>query len=257
MSTISTSNSQALEVSGSLSKSVFPPFGHEVTTSVANPQLCPLDGSRKPSRLALASKRPLHLDTEVRPFNEVPTSTSPKDPKNTEDAKDATLKIKILQVYYPVSQVRNRVGKLWKHIEGLWERMLPEALDSLLPGLTEQDIEELERLGCQFPEDLAESLRVHEGMTESIGHRKGQFLLELDREDVYAFSTVCFRAARDLPDLVEDAKTSAGKIPQVPRSVTDFQRFARPGGVSLTAMASVAESPSATATGATFCKRLS
>ena len=79
-------------------------------------------------------------------------------------------------------------------------------------------------------------------MTET-GHRKGQFLLELDRDDVYTFSTVCLRAARDLPDMVEEAKSSARKIPQVPRYVTDFQRFARSDDVSLTAMAYVAESP--------------
>ena len=99
--------------------------------------------------------RPLHLDIEVRSFSEVSTGTSPKDLENTEDAKDATLKIKILQVYYHVFQVRNRVRKLWKSIEALWETMLPEALDSLLPG----EIEELEeRLGCQFSEDLARKL---------------------------------------------------------------------------------------------------
>ncbi|CAE7211047.1 STIP1 [Symbiodinium sp. CCMP2456] len=209
------------------------------------------------SRLALASKqlqqadeeehwttlashlvlRRLHLDTEVQPFSEVSaTSTSPKDPEDIQDAKDATLKIKILQVYYPVFQVRNRVRELWKNIKSLWKTMLPEALDSLLPGLTEQQIEGLEeRLGCQFPEDLAESLRLHEGMRES-GRRKGQFLLELAREDIYTLSTVCLRAARDLPDLVEDAKSSA-------KQLTGCRQFAGRGVVSLTAIAYVAESP--------------
>ena len=96
--------------------------------------------------------RPLHLDTEVQPFSKVcATSPSPEDAEDIQDAEDATLKIKILQVYYPVFQVRNRVRKLWKSIKSLWETVLPEALDSLLPGLTEQEIEELEeRLGCQF-----------------------------------------------------------------------------------------------------------
>ncbi|OLQ08832.1 Stress-induced-phosphoprotein 1 [Symbiodinium microadriaticum] len=185
--------------------------------------------------------RPLHLDTEVQPFSKVcATSPSPEDAEDIQDAEDATLKIKILQVYYPVFQVRNRVRKLWKSIKSLWETVLPEALDSLLPGLTEQEIEELEeRLGCQFPEDLAESLRVHEGMRES-GHRKGQFLLELAREDTYTLSTVCLRAARDLPNLVEDAESSARKIPRA-HSLTSFQPFARRGDVSLTAIAYVAE----------------
>jgi len=60
---------------------------------------------------------------------------------------------------------------------------LPEVLESLLPGVGEKDLEEVEdSLGCQLPEDLAESLRVHEGMRES-GGRKGQLLLEEERED--------------------------------------------------------------------------
>eukprot|EP00439_Symbiodinium_sp_Y106_P082080 s392_g21.t1 len=147
------------------------------------------------------------------------------------------MKTKVLKLYYPVFQVRRRVRSIWRNIELLWGRLLPEALENLLPGIGEQELEEVEgRLGCQLPEDLAESFRIHEGMKEC-GRRKGQFLFELDREDPYVFATFQLRPARQLPEIVEEERRKAiAKIPLGANFVAGWRSFMA-SQISLTAVA--------------------
>ena len=159
---------------------------------------------------ALASNmvlRPLHVDTQARAFAELSSST-PSRAAGAAGMKGA-MKTEVLKLYYPVFQVRRRVRAMWRDIEALWEEMLPEALLSLLPGAGEEDLERFEeQLGCLLPEDLAESLRVHEGMRES-GQRKGQLLLELERDDPHSFATVRLRPLQQMTDLVRAARLEA------------------------------------------------
>jgi len=110
-------------------------------------------------------------------------------------------------------------------------------LENLLPGIGEQELEEVEgRLGCQLPEDLAESFRIHEGMKEC-GRRKGQFLFELDREDPYVFATFQLRPARQLPEIVEEERRKAiAKIPLGANFVAGWRSFMA-SQISLTAVA--------------------
>ena len=53
---------------------------------------------------------------------------------------------------------------IWDRIEAWLSIHAPEVLDSLLTGVDDDDIQEIEaELGYQFPEDVRASLRLHNG----------------------------------------------------------------------------------------------
>eukprot|EP00928_Gymnodinium_smaydae_P024767 TRINITY_DN19945_c0_g1_i1.p1 TRINITY_DN19945_c0_g1~~TRINITY_DN19945_c0_g1_i1.p1 ORF type:complete len:442 (+),score=110.86 TRINITY_DN19945_c0_g1_i1:98-1423(+) len=72
----------------------------------------------------------------------------------------------LLRRYLPVLAVRRRVRALWRRIEAFWLRLGPqEAAKAWRPGLGEASLEAAEAAlgGVELPEDLAESLRCHDG----------------------------------------------------------------------------------------------
>lgn len=65
----------------------------------------------------------------------------------------------------------------WNRIENWLVTNAPEMIDDLLPGASDQEIHQAERsLGIQFPNDVKESYKIHNGQNEStdnlvLGHR--------------------------------------------------------------------------------------
>lgn len=58
---------------------------------------------------------------------------------------------------------------IWARIENWLSTNAPEMIDELLPGASDQEIYQAEKsLGIQFPKDVKESYRIHNGQNESI-----------------------------------------------------------------------------------------
>lgn len=68
---------------------------------------------------------------------------------------------------------------IWDRIEAWLSIHAPEVLDSLLTGVDDDDIQEIEaELGYQFPEDVRASLRLHNGTIDVLADIWG--LLNID-----------------------------------------------------------------------------
>jgi cell wall assembly regulator SMI1 len=60
------------------------------------------------------------------------------------------------------------IERLWGRIETWLTIHAPDILDNLLPGVDDDDIQEIEaELGYSFPEDVRASLRLHNGTVDS------------------------------------------------------------------------------------------
>ena len=80
--------------------------------------------------------------------------------------------------------MENRVRKAWATIERVLEHEVPSVFQSLRPPATEQQLLDLQKaLGRAIPEDLLESLRLHDGQD---GKQRetlfdGEWILPVDR----------------------------------------------------------------------------
>mmetsp|Transcript_14118 Transcript_14118/g.38696 ORF Transcript_14118/g.38696 Transcript_14118/m.38696 type:complete len:358 (-) Transcript_14118:57-1130(-) len=81
----------------------------------------------------------------------------------------ASARAALLRKYAPALAIRRRVRSLWGRIEAFWKASaVQEALAALRPGLAESSIRLAEQaLDAEIPEDLAESLRCHDGQDAS------------------------------------------------------------------------------------------
>ncbi|GHO78778.1 hypothetical protein KSD_65490 [Ktedonobacter sp. SOSP1-85] len=86
---------------------------------------------------------------------------------------------------------------IWNRIEGWLKIYAPEALDNLLPGVDDDDIQEIEvELGYQFPEDVRASLRIHNGTIDRFADIWG--LLNVD--DILRQQQVQLKVLRSLQE---------------------------------------------------------
>lgn len=73
--------------------------------------------------------------------------------------------------------------KFWERIKAVLQKIAPELLEQLNPGITEADIKTLEAsIGTQLPEEVIAFYEVHNGQSsDSAGLINGEELLSLER----------------------------------------------------------------------------